>query len=65
MIDSIQPLLQLLVEQAPNLVFAGIAIYYLAKQNARALEAMTSQSDKQFALLEKLCARCKDDSAST
>jgi hypothetical protein len=52
------------IRQAPNLIFAAIAIYYLAKQNQRALEAMTTNSERQFALLEKLCARCNDQSPS-
>lgn len=63
---EIATVLDTVIRQAPNLMFAAIAIYYLAKQNQRALEAMTTNSERQFALLEKLCARCEDkDKAST
>lgn len=61
MLETLQPVFKLIIEQTPNLIFAGIAIYYLAKQNARAIEAMTHNSDRQFALLEKLCSRCDDE----
>lgn len=54
-------ILDIIIKQTPNLIFAAIAIYYLAKQNARALEAMAHNSDRQFALLEKLCSRCDGD----
>lgn len=60
MLELIQPVLKLVIEQTPNLVFAAVAIYYLAKQNARAIDAMSRSNERQFALLERLCTRCVD-----
>lgn len=57
---EISAILDVVIKQMPNMLFAAVAIYYLVKQNQRAIDAITHTSDRQFELLEKMCMRCTD-----
>lgn len=46
------------LELMPNLLFALVAIWYLARQNQRALEVMHQTNERQFELLSRLCQKC-------
>jgi hypothetical protein len=58
---DLMPALDTALKQAPNLMFAVLAFYYLTRQNARQLEAMNRLSERQFELIIRLCSRCLDE----
>ena len=60
-IHDLMPALDVAIQQVPNLLFAVLAFYYLARQNARQLEAMNQLSERQFELIIRLCSRCLDE----
>jgi hypothetical protein len=64
-VHDLLPALDVAIKQAPNLLFAILAFYYLARQNARQLEAMNHLSERQFELIIRLCSRCLDEPTAT